>query len=101
MLTWSRYLPRYGMSPELAGAVRHSCSLLAGVAFLITWIFDADVNAQGGAYATVCFVLMTSAAGRSPGRPQGPAAPAHRRVSLIASSSSTRRSRTSASAPTA
>jgi hypothetical protein len=32
------------------------------VGFLVTWIFDADVDAQGGAYATGVLVLISSAA---------------------------------------
>jgi hypothetical protein len=56
-----RYLPRYGMSPDWAGAVRPLVLILTGTAFLITWIFHASVDGQGGAYATGVLVLFTSA----------------------------------------
>jgi hypothetical protein len=57
-----RYLPRYGMAPEWARATRPLVALFTGITILVTIIFDANVDAQGGAYATGVLVLMSSAA---------------------------------------
>ncbi|SOB85312.1 hypothetical protein SAMN06272789_5595 [Streptomyces sp. 1331.2] len=57
-----RYLPRYGMAPHWARAVRPMVIVLTMIGFLITWLFDANVDAQGGAYATGVLVLISSAA---------------------------------------
>jgi hypothetical protein len=57
-----RYLPRFGMAPEWARANRPLVVIITGIAIVITLVFDASVEAQGGAYATGVLVLMTSGA---------------------------------------
>ncbi len=57
-----RYLPRFGMAPYWVIHRRPLVLALFIVAAVVTWIFKADVEAQGSAYATGVLALMLSAA---------------------------------------
>ncbi|MBL8866409.1 MAG: amino acid transporter [Planctomycetia bacterium] len=56
-----QYLPKFGMAPDWARAVRPLVLLFTAINFLVTILFKANVDAQGGAYATGVLMLMTSA----------------------------------------
>ncbi|MFY9190079.1 MAG: amino acid transporter [Lawsonella sp.] len=56
-----RYLPRYGMAPEWAAHTRPLALVFGIIAMFVVWIFKADVDHQGAAYATGVLVLITSA----------------------------------------
>ncbi len=57
-----RYLPRVGLAPEWVAYSRPLVLVLFGFDVIVTVIFRANVDAQGGAYATGVLVLMFSAA---------------------------------------
>lgn len=57
-----RYLPRVGLAPQWVAHVRPLVIVLFAFDVVVTLFFHANVDAQGGAYATGVLVLITSAA---------------------------------------
>jgi hypothetical protein len=56
-----RYLPRFGMAPRWVSYRRPLVLFLFVVSTIVTLVFNAEVEAQGGAYATGVLVLILSA----------------------------------------
>jgi amino acid transporter len=59
LLNWApRFLPKYGVPPRWASAAAMLALFLTGVNLLVTWVSDADIEAQTGAFAVAALVLV-------------------------------------------
>lgn len=56
-----RYLPRFGMAPRWVELRKPLVTLVTAIGILIIVIFNANVNAQSGAYATGVLAVILSA----------------------------------------
>lgn len=56
-----RYLPRFGMAPQWVSLRRPLVVIITCISVFILMIFDANINAQAGAYATGVLALILSA----------------------------------------
>jgi hypothetical protein len=82
-----RYLPRFGMAPRWVSYRRPLVVTLFVIDVVVTLVFRAEVEAQGGAYATGVLVLMFSASvavALAAGRESGAAAGGSGRTMLAA-----------------
>src|SRR4030095_9803895 len=66
-----RYLPRFGMAPEWAKAMRPLVLVVTAITLLVTVLFEADVEQQGAAYPKGVLSLIDKPIPHIVERPEG------------------------------